>query len=258
MNRWQTLLVHFPSIDLRTLRASRLDSPPTDGSAGLRMARVVEPSDFRLANSNYTTNKWHMPIKTFASIWEVTLLCWNICGGPGEQQAVFQTATDWPTTQWEQKKKNLTTPPTKMFQMSKTPNPPLALKKIIDIIPTKGFEIRYFSSHDTILKRADSRDMLNSGHCHLLEKKKRVLSVTLFPHITLQHSAGQLSSRVFDNLADFLKLFLCLCRFVLGVLILSANETQLTAGRWDSSTTYEKVFFFFFLLYRKNNKACRL
>lgn len=110
MNRWQTLLVHFPSIDLRTPRASRLDSPPTDGSAGLRMARVVEPSDFRLANSNYTTNKWHMPIKTFASIWEVTLLCWNICGGPGEQQAVFQTATDWPTTQWEQKKKNLTTP----------------------------------------------------------------------------------------------------------------------------------------------------
>lgn len=156
------------------------------------------------------------------------------------------------------KKKKSHDPPTKMFQMSKTPNPLLALKKIIDIIPTKGFEIRYFSSHDTILKRADSRDMLNSGHCHLLEKKKRVLSVTLFPHITLQHSAGQLSSRVFDNLADFLKLFLCLCRFVLGVLILSANETQLTAGRWDSSTTYEKVFFFFFLLYRKNNKACRL
>lgn len=60
-----------------------------------------------------------------------------------------------------------------MFQISKTPNPSLALKKIIDIIPTKGFEIRYFSSHDTILKRADSRDMLNSGHCHLLEKKKK-------------------------------------------------------------------------------------
>lgn len=116
--------------------------------------------------------------------------------------------------------------------MSKTPNPPSALKKIIDIISTKGFEIRYFSSHDTILKTADSRDMFNSGYCHLLKKKKKaVLSVTLFPHITLQHSAGQLSSRVFDNLADFLQLFLCLCRFVLGVLILSANETQLTAGR---------------------------
>ena len=59
-----------------------------------------------------------------------------------------------------------------MFQMSKTPNPPSALKKIIDIISTKGFEIRYFSSHDTILKTADSRDMFNSGYCHLLKKKK--------------------------------------------------------------------------------------
>lgn len=31
-------------------------SPPAERSAGLRIARVVEPSDFRLANSNYKTN----------------------------------------------------------------------------------------------------------------------------------------------------------------------------------------------------------
>lgn len=29
--------------------------PPTAGSAGLTIARVVDPSDLRLANSNYTT-----------------------------------------------------------------------------------------------------------------------------------------------------------------------------------------------------------
>lgn len=33
-----------------------MDLPPADSSAGLRIPRVVEPSDFRLANSNYTTN----------------------------------------------------------------------------------------------------------------------------------------------------------------------------------------------------------
>lgn len=47
------------------------------------------------------------------------------------------------------------------------------------------------------------------------------------PHIALQHSVGQLSSRLFDNLADFLKLFLCLYCFILGVLLLSANETNI-------------------------------
>lgn len=257
MNRWQTLLVHFPSINLRTPRASRLDSPPTDGSAGLRMARVVEPSDFRLANSNYTTNKWHMPIKTFASIWEVTLLCWNICGGPGEQQAVFQTATDWPTTQWEQKKK-ISRPPTKMFQMSKTPNPPLALKKIIDIIPTKGFEIRYFSSHDTILKRADSRDMLNSGHCHLLKKRKKESWV--WPCFLTSHC-----STLLDSFPPESSITLRISSSSFSAFAASSLESlsclQMKHNWQPADETLRprmKRFFFFFLLYRKNNKACRL
>ena len=47
-----------------------------------------------------------MPIKT----WEKTVLCWNICGGPGEQQAIFQTTTDWPTEHPVGAKKNLMTP----------------------------------------------------------------------------------------------------------------------------------------------------
>lgn len=72
-----------------------------------------------------------------------------------------------------------------------------------------------------------SRDIFESGYVSLKKKK----GLTLRPHITLQHSVGQLSSRLFDNLADFLKLFLCLCCFVLGVFLLSANETQLKDSR---------------------------
>lgn len=42
---------HYSSSVLR-----RFKLPPTAGSAGLTIARVVDPSDLRLANSNYTTN----------------------------------------------------------------------------------------------------------------------------------------------------------------------------------------------------------
>lgn len=48
--------------------------------------------------------------------------------------------------------------------------------------------------------------------------------INLLPHIALQHSVGQLSSRLRDDLAYFLKLFLYFGRLVLGVLFLSANE----------------------------------
>lgn len=34
----------------------QVNLPPTAGSAGLTMARVVDPSDLRLAKSNCTTN----------------------------------------------------------------------------------------------------------------------------------------------------------------------------------------------------------
>lgn len=53
------------------------------------------------------------------------------------------------------------------------------------------------------------------------------LCLTLFSHIRLQHSVGQLSSRLLNDLAYFLKLFLCFCCFVLRVSVLSANEKQI-------------------------------
>lgn len=65
--------------------------------------------------------------------------------------------------------------------------------------------------------------------------KGTILSLTLVSHITLQHSVGQLSSRLLDDLADFLKLFLCLCRFVLRVLVLSTKETQIERGQMRQS-----------------------
>lgn len=53
------------------------------------------------------------------------------------------------------------------------------------------------------------------------------LCLTLFSHIRLQHSVWQLSSRLLNDLAYFLKLFLCFCCFVLRVFVLSANEKQI-------------------------------
>lgn len=49
-------------------------------------------------------------------------------------------------------------------------------------------------------------------------RSSEVSEQTRQSYITLQKSVGQLSSRLLDNLVDFLKLFLSFCHFVLGVL----------------------------------------
>lgn len=67
----------------------------------------------------------------------------------------------------------------------------------------------------------------------------------MLSHITLQHSVGQLSSRLLDDLADFLQLFLYLCRLGLGVLVLSANERHIERrDRRGTLVMNEKVFYF--------------
>jgi len=70
----------------------------------------------------------------------------------------------------------------------------------------QGFNIHYFS-------------LLEYVWWYLLSG-----SAAAAPHVTLQHSVGQLPSRLLDDLVDFLQLFLHLRRLVLGVFLLSENE----------------------------------
>ena len=164
--------------------------------------------------------------------------------------------TDRPNTQWEQKK--ISWPPSKMFQMSKTPNPPSALKKIIDIISTKGFEIRYFSSHDTILKTADSRDMFNSGYCHLLKKKKKrswVWPCSLTSHCsTLLDSFPPESSITLRISSSSFSAFAASSLESLSCLQMKHNWQPAD----ETLRPRMKRFFFFFNFIERIKKACTL